>query len=1316
MSTIEKLAIRGIRSFDHQQPSEISFGKPLTIIVGQNGAGKTTIIECLKMATTGSLPPNSRSGQNFINDPKVANEVEVKAQIKLRFKTNQGSRVVAIRSFQLTQKKVKVEYKTLDGTIQTIDHITKEKTAVNYRCIDMDRTVPMLMGVSKAILENVIFVHQEESSWPLDEGSVLKKKFDDIFSATKYTKALEALLKLKKEQNQAVREMKLKMETLQSHMDQALRYRHLISAGEHKAAKLQEDMDSLKAEMEVIEAEKAGVDDKLSHIADLGEDIGAASSKLEMKRQQNARLLEELGSEPQATVEEMERRIVQMQASLDEVGKLKEQMQGPLDQCLADIERSKKQHRQEVERHSMLKAEAEMHESNIAERNTLICGLAQKTGMASVPDDGQLDSQAVAVFSDHIRHTAEKLASELSHMKEKNRSADNAISENLAKTEAQIDSAAETLSSKQDLREQREAQLAQRERQAGQIHMSDELLEQLAEEEERSRQELIKAQKRLEEDEFEAKLANADQRLAEMGRAVSILREERKHVEAASESSTRLRIKKKEMLEAKQKAEGLMHSNKRSLLKFMSLNQLPDMQSLKGILTDTVSRKQREAEQKGVERKTAEAKVNSTKAKHDAAHQQVQQVRNKASDLRKQVLDDLDVPSRTKLDDKSATMEGLLAERSHEREFSENKLAQCLALQKIIGDIIGEARESSCCATCQRRFEDKNALTGFIDNQELIAQALPEKIANWQSKLDGVKQSMQTLSRLHPIWLQYESINKEIPELESRAGLLFSELKSCQQSADMLAEEHDKLQAVVKSGTDMLHSVGANIENLHQRCSGLQKEISDLERRMAGSQTSRNVADVDADLENVERDRDRVRAERDDLSSKQTMAARNINTLNTKLHVARGELQEAHNKRKEKEKLKAEAEELELELATLMEEINGLERNQAPLRNSLRALVSERAELRKAASQKEQALEEELQTFRGMADNLMRLEDPIHKYITAGKAGQMEASETKVVELEEQISSLEVRAKEAEAQVRSQGDEVLRREAAMRHLRDEMQYLRSRAEEEHFHREIMSLQERMSQIGDQQVLIGKVERMKRALGDLQDQRSMKKGSIETEREGIANAQLHLREPQYQDIDAKCRSQQIKQKTTEMATRDLDKYHKALEKALQSYHATKMADINKLIKELWQKTYRNQDIDFIMIKSDADGQRSYNYRVVMVCQDAELDMRGRCSAGQKVLACLIIRLALAETFCLNCGILTLDEPTTNLDAANSASLAEALRRLMKDRENQDNFQMVVITHDERFAAMIGTREHVDHIWRVTKDERQHSHLSTEPVEA
>jgi hypothetical protein len=40
---------------------------------------------------------------------------------------------------------------------------------------------------------------------------------------------------------------------------------------------------------------------------------------------------------------------------------------------------------------------------------------------------------------------------------------------------------------------------------------------------------------------------------------------------------------------------------------------------------------------------------------------------------------------------------------------------------------------------------------------------------------------------------------------------------------------------------------------------------------------------------------------------------------------------------------------------------------------------------------------------------------------------------------------------------------------------------------------------------------------------------------------------------------------------------------ALEKALLAFHTAKMCDINKTIKELWQKTYRNQDIDYIQVR-------------------------------------------------------------------------------------------------------------------------------------
>ena len=39
--------------------------------------------------------------------------------------------------------------------------------------------------------------------------------------------------------------------------------------------------------------------------------------------------------------------------------------------------------------------------------------------------------------------------------------------------------------------------------------------------------------------------------------------------------------------------------------------------------------------------------------------------------------------------------------------------------------------------------------------------------------------------------------------------------------------------------------------------------------------------------------------------------------------------------------------------------------------------------------------------------------------------------------------------------------------------------------------------------------------------------------------------------------------------------------------------------------------------------------------------------------------MVIRLALAESFCVHCGILALDEPTTNLDADNKEGLAKAI---------------------------------------------------------
>lgn len=78
---------------------------------------------------------------------------------------------------------------------------------MSSRNAELDRFIPQYLGVSKAVLENVIFCHQDESLWPMSEPGTLKKKFDEIFEALKYTKAIDAIKKMKKDYTEELRRL-----------------------------------------------------------------------------------------------------------------------------------------------------------------------------------------------------------------------------------------------------------------------------------------------------------------------------------------------------------------------------------------------------------------------------------------------------------------------------------------------------------------------------------------------------------------------------------------------------------------------------------------------------------------------------------------------------------------------------------------------------------------------------------------------------------------------------------------------------------------------------------------------------------------------------------------------------------------------------------------------------------------------------------------------------------------------------------------------------------------------------------------------------
>lgn len=131
--------------------------------------------------------------------------------------------MVCTRSLQLTVKKNTRQQKTLEGQLLVVKN--GERSAISSRCADLDSLMPQYLGVSKAVLDYVIFCHQDDSLWPMSEPSVLKKKFDEIFEALKYTKAIDNIKALVKGQKIELGKLQILLEQYKIDKERAERVR-----------------------------------------------------------------------------------------------------------------------------------------------------------------------------------------------------------------------------------------------------------------------------------------------------------------------------------------------------------------------------------------------------------------------------------------------------------------------------------------------------------------------------------------------------------------------------------------------------------------------------------------------------------------------------------------------------------------------------------------------------------------------------------------------------------------------------------------------------------------------------------------------------------------------------------------------------------------------------------------------------------------------------------------------------------------------------------------------------------------------------------
>ncbi|XP_075848753.1 DNA repair protein RAD50 isoform X2 [Microtus pennsylvanicus] len=1163
MSRIEKMSILGVRSFGIEDKDKqiITFFSPLTILVGPNGAGKTTIIECLKYICTGDFPPGTK-GNTFVHDPKVAQETDVRAQIRLQFRDVNGELVAVQRSMLCSQKSKKTEFKTLEGVITRRKH--GENVSLSSKCAEIDREMISCLGVSKAVLNNVIFCHQEDSNWPLSEGKALKQKFDEIFSATRYIKALETLRQVRQTQGQKVKECQTELKYLKQNKEKACEIRDQITSKEAQLRSSQEIVKSYENELEPLKNRLKEIEHNLSKIMRLDNEIKALDSRKKQMEKDNSELeqkmekvfqgtdeqLNDLYHNHQRTVREKERRLVDCQRELEKLNKEARLLSQEREELLVEQGR--------------LQQQADRHQEHIRARDSLIQSLATHLELDGF-EHGPFSERQITNFHELVREKQEREAKTASQLL-------NDLTEKETLKQKQID----------EIRDKKSG----------------------------------------------------------LGRVIEL------KTELLTKKQSELRNVKNEL----QQLEG-------SSDRILELDQ----------------------ELTKAERELSKAEKNSNV---EALKAEVISLQNEKADLDR---------SLRKLDQEMEQLNHHTTTLTQMEMLTKNKTDKDEQIRKI------KSRHSSELTSLLGYFPNKKQLEDWLHSKSKEINQTRDRLANLKESIIDLKE-------------------KEIPGLRNKLQSVNGDIQNLKTGI----EEQETLLGTIMPEEESAKVCLTDVTIMER----LQMELKDVERKIAQQAAKLQGVNLDRTVQQVNQEKQEKQHKVDTVSSKIELNRKliqdqqeQIQCLKSKTNELKSEKLQISTNLQRRQQMEEQTVELSTEVQSLYREIKDAKEQINPLETALEKFQQEKEELihRKHTSNK--MAQDKINDIKEKVKNINGYMKDIENYIQDGKDDYKKQKETELNEVVAQLNDCDKQKEKINKEMGTMRQDIDTQKIQERWLQDNLTLRKRREELKEVEEE---RKQHLKEMGQMQVLQMKNEHQKleENIDTIKRNHSLALGRQKGYEEEILHFKKELREPQFRDAEEKYREMMIVMRTTELVNKDLDIYYKTLDQAIMKFHSMKMEEINKIIRDLWRSTYRGQDIEYIEIRSDADEnvsasdkRRNYNYRVVMLKGDTALDMRGRCSAGQKVLASLIIRLALAETFCLNCGILALDEPTTNLDRENIESLAHALVEIIKSRSQQRNFQLLVITHDEDFVELLGRSEYVEKFYRVRKNMDQCSEIVT-----
>ena len=1301
-----RLTRHSIRSFDNNIANTIKFFTPLTLIVGQNGCGKTTIIECLKYATTGELPPNSKGGA-FIHDPKLCKENPVRAQVKLQIRPaseeKTEARMVVTRSLELLSRKATRSQKTLEGHLLLLKN--GEKTDVSKRNAELDQMIPQCMGTSAAILDNVIFCHQDEAMWPLSEPSVLKKRFDEIFEAQKYTKAVDNIKVVKKKHAEELGKFKI----IEQHTKED---KTKADKNEKKSWELNDEIKALREEIKSLNDQAKEAADKAqeawNHVATFAsvvETLKTSRRNREWHQKQlanlKANLTERHGSDDalQSELDQYEDRIKQHEARQEQ----QRHRYNDIDEGIARVRDRQSDKRTQLGKHEQEEA---THEKRVAHREQEVKRSAREHGLRGYDTD--LDDMQISEFMERITKLSKDQDSRIERLRKENAG-------EVQKIQDVLD----------DLREQR---TSLRESQKG-------AKEQIALNDRRSatyRGDL----ERVTID--EAGIATLEGNIEELE---SRLRDAKQQMSRSDSSSKAAEITKNlQMLESEADAlnRELIQSTKRAgdlaqleHLKKESKARQRSIQTMKGAHGERLAavvgeswlpESVEQAFQKVLDAKKEE--VTEAERQRDGVSRELDQFEFRLRTARKDLASKEEELARCAAQVREVVpgepdeYPEVLAEAQADRDTRRADVDNFRNMRKYFAECIETAQSAQpACRLCRRGFEDAKAVRGFVARLEKqVSKAALEGMQAELAELEAELQKVQAAGAGHATWVRLAE--REAPPLRAAIAQL-------EQQRDGLVrdvEAHDRRvaeRAEARRDAETLAKPVATIAKCHAEHEDFEGRVRELAAKLPTTAPggARTLDEVQALIEaHAARMRER-RGQLEKLQADDRQQTEEVGALGLERAGAKSKLMNARHELEKRGAIEKQIGELKASNQQQREAVANLDAQLQELDPRLSEQQTKLEDTRQRGDARESELQKGATNLKGTVRALMQADEDIRSYIQGGGLGKLEQCRRDIQTLADEIQAMEAEKRQVTVELNKINTELGNQGETKRVLQDNLNYRKQQRELRAIEAEIAELaahNAEQDQEQHRQEAEGWQRRHNLAATEQTSKMSTAKALDDQLKQLLADWNSD-----FKDAAAKYRRARIDVATTAAAVEDLERYAKALDQAIMRYHGLKMEEINRQLAELWQNTYRGSDVDAICIRSEPEGpargaQRSHSYRVVMLKAGAEMDMRGRCSAGQKVLASILIRLALAEGFGRDCGLIALDEPTTNLDRDNVRSLAASLHGLIRSRRGQKNFQLVVITHDEGFLREMRCQDFCDHYWRVSRNDQQKSQIERQSV--